>query len=368
MNKPLIFLLKLILLPISLLYGVIILIRNKLYDWKITDSIEFNLPVISVGNITAGGTGKSPHIEYLIELFANQYRVATLSRGYKRFSKGFLIANAQSNSRTIGDEPFQFFSKYPQVTVCVAEERMTAIPQLLQHKPDIQIVLLDDAFQHRSVVPGLNLLLSDFDRLYTKDFILPFGLLREPKSGAKRADIILVTKCPSNLSIEKKNEIIQEIQPQEYQQVYFSSIQYKNLYPLTPIHPEYNRDTKVILVTGIANAATLKFFLESQFESVHHLDYKDHHYFNYDELEEIRAAYNHIESENKIIITTEKDASRLMLLQDKILAYQLPFFAQSIGVTILFDEAEKMNTQILNFVETYYPPREDNEVIFELVE
>ena len=204
MKSLILSLLRYISLPFALLYGIVVAIRNYFYDSGIFSSIEFSLPVICVGNITVGGTGKSPHIEYLIELLKPAYQVATLSRGYKRYSRGFKIADASSNARDIGDEPFQFKAKYPSVEVCVAEERMTAIPQLLQQKPHIDLILLDDAFQHRTVKAGMNILLTDYHRLYTRDHIMPFGLLRESRKAAKRAQIIVVSKCPHDLTIEQK--------------------------------------------------------------------------------------------------------------------------------------------------------------------
>jgi tetraacyldisaccharide 4'-kinase len=354
--------LKYLILPFALLYGFIVYIRNKMYDWKLISSIEFSLPVICVGNITVGGTGKSPHIEYLIELLSPFYKVATLSRGYRRYTRGFKIADIRSTARDIGDEPFQFLSKYPQVTVCVAEERMTAIPSLLQQRPETDLILLDDAFQHRTVRAGLNLLLTDFDRLYSKDFIMPFGLLREGRSGAKRAGMIIVSKCPENLSSQQRDQVMKEISPLAHQQVYFTTIRYKNIYPLTGLRKDINRDTKIILVTGIANALPLLQHLRKDFADVYQLEYKDHHYYTYDDVNEMRDAYLHIESENKILITTEKDASRLMLLQDKIIEYQLPFYAQAISIDFLFNETEQFNQQIMTFVQDIIPPLPETEI------
>jgi tetraacyldisaccharide 4'-kinase len=356
MKKIVLSFLKYLILPFALLYGFIVFLRNKLYDWNIISSIEFNLPVICVGNITVGGTGKSPHIEYLIDLLAPYYKIATLSRGYRRHTTGFIIAHENTNSREIGDEPFQFKSKYPQITVAVAEERMTAIPLLLQNRPETEIVLLDDAFQHRTVRAGLNILLTDYDRLYTRDYIMPFGLLRENRGGAKRAEIIVVTKCPLEMSVEEKQVLTNELQPLPHQKLYFSGIRYKNIYPLSTFAPNINKDTHVVLVTGIANATPLIKHLKNNFAEVFHLEYKDHHYYTYDDLKEMQEAFVNMPTENKILVTTEKDASRLMLLQDKILEYQLPFFAQGIGVEILFEEDEQFNGEIISFVQSIIPP------------
>lgn len=355
MKELLLSLLKYVSLPFALLYGLIIMVRNKFYDWKIFDSIGFDLPVICVGNITVGGTGKSPHIEYLIEQLMQDYKVATLSRGYRRQTRGFKLADANSNARDIGDEPFQFKSKYPTIEVCVAEERMTAIPELLQRKQNIQVILLDDAFQHRTVKAGMNILLTDYERLFTRDFIMPFGLLRESRSAYKRAEIIIITKCPQDLSLEEKQKLTAEINPLAHQQVYFSAINYANIYPLNPSTKEINKDTEVLMVTGIANPKPLQERLEKEFKKVHCLPYKDHHYFTIDDINEINEAFNHISNPNKIIITTEKDASRLMLQKDKILDMNLPFYAQAIRIQFLFNEGGFFNEKVKSFVAPFYP-------------
>ncbi len=356
MKQLLLSLLKYAMLPLAILYGLVVYFRNKFYDWGIFSSIDFSLPVICVGNITVGGTGKSPHIEYLIELLSPTYATATLSRGYRRHSRGFRLADQHSTAREIGDEPFQFKTKYPQIEVCVAEERMTAIPQLLQLRQHLQVILLDDAFQHRTVKPGLNILLTDYGRRYTRDYIMPFGLLRESRQAAERAEIIVVSKCPQDLSATEKSELLREINPQPHQTVFFSAIDYKSIYPLTPMQMAPNAATEILLVTGIANPAPLEQKLKSEFKVVHSLSYKDHHYFSIDDLNEIRDAFQHLKTDNKIIVTTEKDAARLMLLREKIQEYQLPFFAQSIGIHFLFGEQETFNTQIMEFVHRYIPP------------
>jgi tetraacyldisaccharide 4'-kinase len=355
MKQLLLTLLKYAALPFAVIYGIVVFIRNKFYDWKIFDSIEFSLPVICVGNITVGGTGKTPHIEYLIELLSSQYKIATLSRGYRRHSRGFKMADDKSNARDIGDEPFQYKSKYPQLEVCVAEERMTAIPQLLQLRQQVQVILLDDAFQHRTVRPGMNILLTDYGRLYTRDYIMPFGLLRESRQSAQRAHIIIVSKCPFNMDKVEKEALRNELNPLPDQQVYFSSIQYKKLYPLGDWNTMLHRDTVILMVTGIANPLPLEQHLRTQFDTVHTLPYKDHHYFTFDDLNEIEEAFKNIKSDKKVIVTTEKDAARLMLLKEKIVEKKLPFYAQAIGMEILFDEGEKLNENINAFVKKYYP-------------
>lgn len=356
MKQLLLSLLKYATLPLAVLYGLVVFVRNKFYDWGIFTSIDFSVPVICVGNITVGGTGKSPHIEYLIDLLSPLYATATLSRGYRRHSRGFRLADVHSNAKDIGDEPYQFKSKYPHIEVCVAEERMTAIPQLLQLRQHLQVILLDDAFQHRTVKAGLNILLTDHGRRYTRDFIMPFGLLRESRVAAARADLIVVTKCPPELSLTKKAELLREISPLPHQSVFFSAIDYKSIYPLTPMQLAPTSQTEVLLVTGIANPEPLKQKLQSQFKAVHSLSYKDHHYFSFDDLNEIRDAFQHLKTDNKIIVTTEKDAARLMLLREKIQEYQLPFYAQAIGIHFLFGEQDVFNAQVMECIHRFIPP------------
>ncbi len=204
---------RFILFPLSILYGVIIWIRNKLFDKNFLQSASFNFPIICVGNLSVGGTGKTPMAEYLVRLLKEEYKVATMSRGYKRKTKGFAIANENTTALDIGDEPMQLYKKFPDIVVSVAEERLVSIPQLLHDKPDTRIIILDDAFQHRQVKAGLNILLTEYRDMFTRDFILPAGNLRDVKSSYKRADIIIVTKCKSHLTEEEKNEIISEIKP-----------------------------------------------------------------------------------------------------------------------------------------------------------
>ena len=211
---------RIFLFPFSLIYGFIIVVRNFLFDKDIIKSVSFNFPIIAVGNLSVGGTGKSPMVEYLITLLKDKYKVATLSRGYKRKLKGYVLAQAHTTAIEIGDEPMQFHSKFPDVAVAVGEERIVAIPQLLQDCPETNVIILDDAFQHRVIKPGFNILLTEYDNLFTKDFFLPAGNLRDQKSSYKKADVIVVTKCPFNLSKEEKDTIKKEIDPLPHQKVF----------------------------------------------------------------------------------------------------------------------------------------------------
>lgn len=333
-------LLKLLLWPLSILYGIIMWLRNRLYDNGIYSSIQFSVPVICVGNLSTGGTGKTPHIEYLIRLFQYEYRVATQSRGYKRRSRGFKLANPSSTAFDLGDEPMQFYLKFPDVAVSVCEERMTGIPALLGHRPDIDIVLLDDAFQHRSVKAGFNILITDHAKPFYQDHILPFGNLREQRSAYKRADVIIVSKCPPGLNREEQRKIVQAIDPTPTQSVYFTKIQYGQCYDLFTNEPMLlNRSQNVVLVSGIAKPGPMLEFVKEQVKAVHLLQYPDHHYFTASSLEEIKRTCDNWKSAQPIIITTEKDATRMALKRDELAGWGIRIWVLPIEIAFLNDQA-----------------------------
>jgi tetraacyldisaccharide 4'-kinase len=306
---------QILLFPISLIYAGIISIRNLFFDFGILSSKSFPLPVIVVGNLSTGGTGKTPHIEYLVRLLEKQFSIAVLSRGYGRRSKGFFISDIESTAKIIGDEPLQIKKKYPQITVAVCSSRVEGISKILSQKTVPNAILLDDAFQHRYVKPSLSILLTDYTRLYTSDFILPFGNLRERASEAKRADIIVVTKTPSIFSPLEKRLILEELKPKPHQTVFFSYTSYgKNLVSLNmqktiPLKVE---NFSVLLLTGIANGINLEYYLKDKAKNIWHMAYPDHHMYIEKELNQIRNNFDSITKSNKIIITTEKDAMRLM--------------------------------------------------------
>ncbi len=354
-----------VLYPLALLYGVLIKLRNKLYDVKFFNSIEFSVPVICVGNLSTGGTGKTPHIEYLIELLNCRYRVATMSRGYKRMTQGFLLAEQGTNALRIGDEPMQFFMKYPEAVVCVAEERLTGIPNLLQRRPDVEVILLDDAYQHRSVKAGLNILITDYSNPFWEDHILPFGNLREGRESKNRADVIIVSKCPANLTKEQAKEIEQKIGAESHQQVFFTCIEYG-----TPYYPGSNevadiKGKNMVLVSGIARPEPLLNFLKPQAGDVHVLTYPDHHYFVNTDIEEIAAAYNSWTVDNKIIVTTEKDATRLALHAEAINKLNLPIAVQPIKMSVLFNQANLLDEIVLKYIDRTINEANDDTVVFE---
>lgn len=329
-----------ILFPIVPIYQGITWLRNLCYDKHIFESRSYDFPIICVGNLNVGGTGKTPMIEYLIRLLKKNYKVATLSRGYKRTTKGFQIANINSSALTIGDEPFQFFQKFDNITVSVDSDRRKGISELLKIDNFPEVVLLDDAFQHRKVKAGFNLLLTTYDKLYINDFLLPTGDLREPKSGAKRADIIMVTKCPCELSSDKKNEIIKQLKPRDNQQVFFSSINYSDTIYSTQLSKpiEALKKERFTLVTGIANASSLLNYLEREGYIFEHLNYKDHHTFTDVEIKTI--------NDKKLVLTTEKDFSRLKNSVDSNTLYYLP-------IEVYVSESKKFNKLVEQFVSSY---------------
>ncbi|WP_067149631.1 tetraacyldisaccharide 4'-kinase [Pseudotamlana agarivorans] len=332
--------LRYLLLPVVPIYFMVTWLRNKLYDLEIKKSKFYNFPVICVGNLSAGGTGKTPMIEYLVRFLKSDYKVATLSRGYKRKTEGFVLADAHASAEAIGDEPFQFYNKFKaDIQVAVDSNRQHGISKLqeLPSKPDI--VLLDDAYQHREVKAGFNVLLTTFSNPYFNDIVLPTGDLREPRSGANRANIIVVTKCPSDLNATQKETFIKRINPEKHQHVFFSTIAYsETLYSQTNTITLDDLKT-FTLVTGIANATPLVQFLNKQGVNFEHLNFSDHHDFTAQEIERLR--------EKQHIVTTEKDFMRLKqydVLKDKL--YYLP-------IQVKIDNDEKFDAIINEFIKRY---------------
>ncbi|WP_397361977.1 tetraacyldisaccharide 4'-kinase [Olleya sp. R77988] len=329
-------LLRYILFPIVPIYYIVTWIRNKMYDngWKVSKSYDF--PVICVGNLSTGGTGKTPMVEYLIRLLKEDVKLATLSRGYGRKSEGFQLGNTNSDAKDLGDEPFQFYNKFSEdIIVAVDGNRQEGISKLLNNNPKPEVVLLDDAFQHRKVKAGLNILLTTYNNQYTNDFVLPTGNLREPKNGAKRANIIVVTKCPINLSASKKQQILSKINPLSYQSVFFSSISYSTIVIADNKIIEIDKLPNFKLVTGIANAKPLVDFLKDKNLNFEHLEFKDHHDFSTKEIEYI--------ANNNCIVTTEKDYMRLKnepSLNAKL--YYLP-------IQVMIDKAEQFDAIVKSF-------------------
>lgn len=345
-----------LLLPLSWLYGFGVWLRNKLFDWKILKTREFPLPVISIGNIAVGGTGKTPHTEYLISLLKDRYRIAVLSRGYKRKTKGFVLATETSNAREIGDEPEQIKNKFNNITVAVDEDRCHGIDKLLEtagEQPDV--ILLDDAFQHRYVKPGLSILLTSYSRILTEDYMLPAGRLREHISGIARADIIIVTKCPDDMSPIDFRIKHNELKPYPYQKLFFTNFRYGNLINFA------NQDIKkklnelkdkdyVLLLTGIANPQPMIDKLSCYTGNIILMNFPDHHDFSTDDLIKIIRTFKKCDAENKYIITTEKDAARLKMHIRTFESIKDYIYILPIEVEFLLNQEKMFNKIIDDYV------------------
>jgi tetraacyldisaccharide 4'-kinase len=327
-------LLRILLFPFAGLYYIITQLRNRLYDQGLKPSVSFDIPVISVGNITVGGTGKTPMIEHLIRLLQNNFKLATLSRGYGRTTKGIRIATPHENASTFGDEPFQFYTKFgKRVTVAVGEERALAIPTILQQHPETQIVLLDDAFQHRKVKPSFSILLTDYHRPFYDDFLLPAGRLRESRWNANRADVIVVTKCPREMSEDQRIEIEKSIRNYAERPVFFTNIRYGNP---TPFSTTVDSITKhVVVVSGIGNPKPLLDYVRHNFTLVRHLKFNDHHMYTEKDIESMRAFIK--DNPDLSFVTTEKDKVKLDAPHFLKLMSGLPFFYLPIEIDFIKD-------------------------------
>lgn len=344
---------KYLFLPLSAIYAAVTSLRNYLYDEKIFKSVRFEVPVIGIGNLSMGGTGKTPHTEYLLLLFQYIIKTATISRGYGRKSTGFKIANEYSTAREIGDEPMQFKRKFPETIVCVSEDRVMAVPRLLTTFPDIDVFILDDAFQHRAIRPGMMILLTNYNDMYTRDNVFPSGHLREAKSNYHRADIIIVSKCPEYLSTSERAAIISEIKPFEYQKVYFSCMKYGTPYSFYKESEKYHLpiNSSALLVCGIANPEPLENYLRSKMKSVDVLKFNDHHYYDSLDMETIRRAYTQLPGTDKVIITTEKDAARLKEHQPWFEQNRTIILVQPIAVEFLGSDKINFESDMLRYIE-----------------
>ena len=328
-----------ILFPFSILYGGIVWFRNFLFDCGVLKSYSFELPVIAVGNLSVGGTGKSPQIEYLIRLVSNSYTVATLSRGYKRQSEGFILADAHSNAVTLGDEPFQFYSKFPNIQVAVDANRKNGIEQLLQGAVQPDVILLDDAFQHRKVKAGFYILLTAYGDLYADDYMLPTGNLRESRNGAKRANVVVVTKCPPELNRAEQHAIARKLKLKENQQLYFSYIHYDELVFATHQQEDVAlvKTMDKVLVAGIAKPQPFFEYLQKEGDVL--MTFADHHHFSEKDIKAITE-----KARGNRIITTEKDYVRLKGRLPEEQLFYLPIKSAFISGSNNFDKT------ILNYV------------------
>ncbi len=344
---------RIVLFPFQWIYALILKFRHFLFDKGILKSHTFPVPVIGVGNLNFGGSGKTPMIEYLINLLS-KYHVAVLSRGYGRKTSGFIIANQYSTANDIGDEPLLFYKKYKnKITVAVDENRVRGIKNLLQSNNKIQVILLDDSFQHRYVKPGINILLTTLHKLYVNDHLFPVGSLRDLKSAAKNADIIMVTKTDIVLSPIIKKDVLIKLKPLDHQKVYFSYYKYKKFIPapeieITPI--KKNKPTVIILFTGIANPWPLKTYLKRQCSELVFVRFKDHHKYSLKDIDKIIGLYEEHFSMNKIIVTTEKDIMRLLSSPYYNRFDKKPLYYIPVKNKIHKEFEESFNKQILDYV------------------
>ena len=342
------------LLPLSWLYGLGVKFRNMLFEIGILHSESFDVPVISVGNITVGGTGKTPHVEYLIELLKDKAKVAVLSRGYKRRTRGFVIADDNATAKTIGDEPLQMKSKYgDDITVAVDRKRCHGIRQLLSREDDIDVVLLDDAFQHRYVKPGVNILLVDYHRLIIYDKLLPAGRLREPLSGKNRADMVIVTKCPHDLKPMEFRVITKAMNLYPFQRLFFTCLEYRNITPVFGSGEQsldsIGKDCHILLLTGIASPQQMIEDLSPRCPHITPLTFGDHHTFTSSDVARINnefAALPH----PKMIITTEKDATRLIAVEGLSDEVRGAMFALPVKIRFMLGQEESFNEKIIGYV------------------
>jgi len=346
------------LYPVSLIYGLITGFRNFLYNSGILRATVFPIPIICVGNLTVGGTGKTPHTEYLVDLLSKDFRVAILSRGYKRETRDFRVASATSTVSEIGDEPLQIFRKFPDTLVAVDRKRANGVRRIMDIASETEVIILDDGFQHRSIIPGFSILLSDFERPYMRDYLLPYGNLREDKSNMRRADVILITKCPKNLNPIQRRLIAKEVAKAPYQNLYFTSVSYRAPLPVfdsndeNPSHLDLTKCSGcgIVLVTGIANPKPLKEYLQKFFSEIIELVFPDHHSFKEEDIAAIATAFNELRTSSKYIITTEKDATRLREFTDIKEPVKSALFYVPVGIIFLCDEKEEFDKLIVGYV------------------
>ena len=347
-------------MPFTVIYAFIILVRNHAYKKGWFKSTPFQGPVITIGNLNTGGTGKTPHTAYLINYIKQNYAVGVLSRGYKRKTRGYKLVKTTSTAAQVGDEPLLLKWKFPGVNVAVSEDRVTGIPALTTEFEGDKVILLDDAFQHRAVQAGISILLTEYNNLFVDDSLLPMGRLREFKNGYKRADLIIVTKSPENLTQEQKNKIIQRIQPTSYQYVFFSGIKYGSIYPVfdreaTPI----NKNEIILLLTGIANPKPMNLYLVQFFENIYERHFEDHHLFSDSDIESIINTIKGLGESARVIITTEKDATRLYPYAKLFKENGIDVFCLPISVNFAPEEQQRFHKAIDLYLNHSIPKQED---------
>lgn len=344
-----------LLYPFALIYGAVAAFRRWMYRCGLRKAYQAPVPTIGVGNLSVGGTGKTPHVEYLIRLLSNQYKIATLSRGYKRKTKGFVLANdidpQQLSAEMIGDEPLQFYTKFPHIKVAVDEKRKDGIQQLLQRFPDLQYIILDDCYQHLQVKPDLNILITEYQTPYAKDYPLPAGRLREFRSAARYADIVIVSKCPADMTEAQCSEMAQLLKLQDYQQLFFTTMHYGELVALNECGKQHQLtpQTEVVVLTAIAHPEPMVKYLSEKFKIIHHYHFADHHYFSTEEIAEIQKTFFSDKNQKRILVTTEKDSMRLIHNSFINQFDTIPLFSQPIEPYFLFQEKTNISRILCNF-------------------
>lgn len=345
------------LLPLTWIYSFIIFVRNKLFDLNILKQKSYDVPIICIGNITVGGTGKTPHTEYLVKLLSKKYKVAVLSRGYKRKTKGFILSDEKSTVKQIGDEPFQIKNKFPNVIVAVDGKRTRGIENLLALPQDIrpEVILLDDAYQHRYVKPSYSILLTDYNRLISQDVLLPAGRLREPAHYAEFANTIIVTKCPKDLSPLDQRITLKEINAYPYQDLLYTTFNYSDLVNVfdskNTLQLHKKQKIGILTVTGIANPKSLYRHLRRHCSEIDYMEYPDHHQFNRKNIIDIQKKFEQLKSSDKIIVMTEKDAARLLFIKN--VPEELKPFIYYIPIEVTFinkEEQELFDKKIIDHV------------------
>ena len=342
------------LLPLSWIYGSVTGLRNRLFDIGILKSRAYKIPVIAVGNITVGGTGKTPHVEHLVRLLQDKIKVAVLSRGYKRKSKGYVLADSNTQVSDIGDEPYQMMLKYPNAYIAVDKDRRRGIERLITDEAsnDTDVILLDDAYQHRYVKPGINILLVDYHRLIIYDKMLPAGRLRESMKGKQRADMVIVTKCPRDLKPMEYRVLTKALELFPYQALYFTTLEYDEPTPLFPeeVEEKPKASQNVLLLTGIASPKQMEEDLQDRFKSITPLTFSDHHAFKSKDIRRINEAFESMPTP-RIIITTEKDAARLRHAEGLSDDVRRNLYVQPIRISFMNEQEDNFNQKILSYVQ-----------------
>ncbi len=346
--------LRIILFPFAIAYGIAVRIRNWFFDSGIFKEKEFPIPIIGVGNLSVGGTGKTPFVEYLVNMLSDNYRVAILSRGYGRSTSGFRLADQFSDHEDVGDEPMQYSRKFGnRIIVAVDANRRNGIRYLMANYKHLDVILLDDSFQHRYVKPGMNILLTDYHNLYMEDYLLPSGRLRDCVSSAKRADIIVVTKTYKVLSAITRRRVDAILKPKEHQIIYYSFLNYGDLVPLPGANielPKKNTNT-ILMFCGIANPEPLKDYLRDQCSELISFEFPDHHIYKKKDLQKIRKKFEELFTRSKIILTTEKDVMRLIKSPYLSELKNLPVFYIPIEVKLHGTDEPEFEQQIIEYVE-----------------